>query len=173
MMSISAVILITGSMILQYKNFGEIYQFKISYIPIGIFSAFVLYIIFFVGNIASTHLFSFAKDQISGIYALRNQSTPILIGFLVFLIGPAEEIFWRGVVQRAASHQLNPIKGYLVASLIYASVHIWAFNFMLFMAALVCGLFWGFIYMKYRSLWPAIISHALWDLFIFVIIPVY
>jgi membrane protease YdiL (CAAX protease family) len=173
MMSFSAIVLLTGSMIIQRKDLPEIYRFKTSYILIGIFSAFVLYMVFIVGNFAASQLFSFAKGQISGIYDLRKQSTPVVIGFLVFLIGPAEEIFWRGVVQHTIVHRLGPLKGYLIASLLYASVHIWAFNFMLILAALVCGLFWGFIYMKYRSLWPGIISHALWDLFIFVLLPVH
>jgi membrane protease YdiL (CAAX protease family) len=173
MMSISAVVLLTGSMIIQRKDLSEIYQFKISYILIGIFSAFVLYMVFIVGNFAASQLFSFAKDQISGIYDLRKQSTPVVIGFLVFLIGPAEEIFWRGIVQHTTAHRLGPLQGYLIASLLYALAHIWAFNFMLVMAALVCGLFWGLVYMKYRSLWPGIISHALWDLLIFVLLPVH
>jgi membrane protease YdiL (CAAX protease family) len=172
MMTISAVILLTGSMIVQRKDLSEIYRFKTSYILVGIFSAFVLYMVFFLGNFVASQLFSFAKGQISGIYDLRKQSSPVVIGFLVFLIGPAEEIFWRGVVQHTIAHRLNPIKGYFIASLLYALVHIWAFNFMLIMAALICGLFWGFVYMKYRSLWPGIISHALWDLFIFVLLPV-
>jgi membrane protease YdiL (CAAX protease family) len=172
MMSISAVILLTGSMIIQHKDLAEIYRFKTSYILVGVFSAFVLYMVFFVGNFAASEFFSFAKGQISGIYNLRKQSTPVVIGFLVFLIGPAEEVFWRGVVQYTIAQRLDPIKGCLIASLLYALAHIWAFNFMLVMAALVCGLFWGFVYMKYRSLWPGIISHALWDLFIFVLLPV-
>lgn len=173
MMGVSAIILLTGSLFIQYKNLPGNYDFKTYYILIGIFSALALYVVFIVGNFAASLLFSFADSQISGIYDLRQQSTLVVIGFLVFLIGPAEEIFWRGVLQDAVSQRLGPLKGYLFASFLYAFAHIWAFNFMLFMAALVCGLFWGLIYMKYRSLWPGIISHALWDLFIFVILPVH
>jgi membrane protease YdiL (CAAX protease family) len=173
MMSISAVVLLTGSTIIQRKDLAEIYGFKTSYILVGIFSAFVLYMVFFVGNFAASQLFSFAKGQINGIYDLRKQSTPVVIGFLVLLIGPAEEIFWRGLVQRTTARRWGPLNGYLSTSLLYALAHIWAFNFMLVTAALICGLFWGLVYMKYRSLWPAIISHALWDLFIFVLLPVH
>ena len=173
MMSISAIVLLTASTIIQRKDLAEIYQFKASYILVGIFSAFVLYMIFYVGNFAASQIFSFARGQISGIYDLRKQSTPVVIGFLVFLIGPAEEIFWRGLVQRTTARHWGPLNGYLFTSLLYALAHIWAFNFMLVMAALFCGLFWGLVYMKYRSLWPGIISHALWDLFIFVLLPVH
>lgn len=172
MMSISAVVLLTASTIIQRKDLAEIYRFEAPYILVGIFSAFILYMAFIIGNFAASQLFSFAKGQISGIYDLRKQSSPIVIGFLVLFIGPTEEIFWRGVVQHTTAQRWGPLKGYLGTSLLYALAHIWSFNFMLVMAALLCGLFWGLVYMKYRSLWPGIISHALWDLFIFVLLPV-
>ena len=172
MMSLSAVLLIAIALFLQRKNFLEIFSFKPAYILVGIFSAFVLYMVFFVGNFIAARLFDFAPGQVNSIYDLRNQSTPLVIGGLMLLIGAAEEIFWRGFFQHTLAQRLGPVKGYLIASLVYALVHIWAFNFMLLMAALVCGLFWGFIYLRYRSLWPCIISHVVWDLFIFVVLPV-
>ena len=46
-----------------------------------------------------------------------------------------------------------------------------ALNFMLLVAAAICGLFWGLIYQRERSLVPVIISHSLWDLIIFVLYP--
>ncbi len=172
MMSISALILIGMALFSQREHLREIFHFRASFIIVGIFSAVALYIIFMVGNFVAVRLFPFARGQINNIYDLRNQSIPLVIGVLVFLIGPAEEIFWRGYVQHVMAQRLGPVKGYLIAALLYASVHFWAFNFMLFMAALVCGLFWGLVFLRYRSLWPCILSHALWDLFIFVILPV-
>ncbi|GAJ01964.1 unnamed protein product, partial [marine sediment metagenome] len=68
--------------------------------------------------------------------------------------------------------QFGPVRGYILASLVYGGVHLWAFNFMLLAAALVAGLFWGAMFIKYGSVWPGIISHALWDAAIFVIWPV-
>ncbi len=38
-------------------------------------------------------------------------------------------------------------------------------------AAFVCGLFWGPMMWKSRSLRPGMISHAVWDLGIFVLSP--
>jgi membrane protease YdiL (CAAX protease family) len=55
--------------------------------------------------------------------------------------------------------------------LLYAGEHIITFNFMLVVAALVCGVFWGWIYKKERGIVTIIISHALWDLMIFVLCP--
>jgi membrane protease YdiL (CAAX protease family) len=91
---------------------------------------------------------------------------------LLFVIGPSEEIFWRGFVQDTLAQKFGDNSGWIIASLVYGGVHIAAWNFMLFAAALVCGLFWGWVFKKYKSLWPGIISHAIWDLTIFVLIPV-
>lgn len=118
-------------------------------------------------------LFHFAKPQIAGIYSTKSQASLWAIGsLLLLLIGPAEEIFWRGYVQRKLSLSLGDWKGFFTATLVYALIHIWSFNFMLIMAALLCGLFWGWMFMRYKSVWPGVISHAVWDVVIFVIFPI-
>lgn len=150
----------------------ELFGFKINYVIYGIFSAVLLYLIFYIGNIISQWMFDFANQQISNIYRSKEQADKIFIGFfLFFLIGPAEEIFWRGFVQNSLEKKYGRIKAFIIATLVYGFVHIWAFNLILLIAALICGFFWGFIYMKTKSLIPVIISHSLWDLFIFIIIP--
>ncbi|RPI14589.1 MAG: CPBP family intramembrane metalloprotease [Ignavibacteriae bacterium] len=152
---------------------ARLYDFKSLYIAIGLISAAILYLIFFAGDRISNLLFNFAEKQVNGIYGNKTLLDPVTIGLLLFfIIGPAEEIFWRGFVQDTLMEKLGENKGWLIASLIYGGVHIFAMNFMLFMAALICGLFWGYIFKKYKSLWPGIISHAVWDLTIFLIIPV-
>jgi membrane protease YdiL (CAAX protease family) len=172
-MALSVSFLALSALFLQRKKLAENYRFKISYLPIGVVSAFVLYMVFFAGNFAATKLFTFARGQISDIYDLGGQSNPVVVGILIlFLIGPGEEIFWRGFIQKGLAERYGALKGYLLAAAIYALVHVWAFNFMLLGAALVCGLSWGFIYMKYRSVWPGIISHALWDLAILILLPI-
>ncbi len=120
----------------------------------------------------STGLLSFAAPEIRDVYSTRAQAAPWVIAPLLFFwVGPAEEIFWRGLVQDRLAAHLGDSVGYLSASLVYAGVHIWAFNLMLFTAALVCGLFWGFLFLKSRSLWPGVISHAVWDVAIFIFFP--
>ncbi|MBA7710913.1 hypothetical protein ES703_119863 [subsurface metagenome] len=152
---------------------AQIYAFKSRYVVIGVASAVVLYLVFYLGNLVSTRLFAFAESQVAGIYASRAQAAPALIALLLLAwIGPAEEVFWRGFVQRRLGEQVGPVRGYILASLVYGGVHAWAFNFMLLMAALVAGLFWGAMLLRYGSVWPGIISHALWDAAIFVIWPV-
>jgi len=151
----------------------EAFEFRPAYIWIGLTAAALLYGVFFLGDRISSLLFDFAKPQVAGIYGTKSQASPYVIGALLLLwIGPAEEIFWRGYVQRKLSAQLGEWKGLIVATLVYTLIHIWSFNFMLIMAALICGLFWALMYKHYKSVWPGIISHAVWDVVIFVIWPI-
>jgi len=56
---------------------------------------------------------------------------------------------------------------------VYALVHVWSFNFMLVMAALVAGMVWGLIYRINPKALPAlVVSHALWDALVFVVWPI-
>jgi len=172
-MAAATAVLSAAGLWLQRERLREIYAFRPSHVLIGILSALVLYAVFQAGNAVSTQILQFAKPEIAGIYSTRAQASPLVIGLLLlFWIGPAEEIFWRGFVQERLYGRLGRVGGYLAASLIYAAIHVFGFNFMLFMASLICGLFWGALYLKYRSVWPGLISHAVWDVLIFVVIPV-
>jgi uncharacterized protein len=166
-------ILAISALYLDRQSLSSVYSFRPSYILVGIGSALILYLVFLLGNMISRSLFDFAQNQVSNIYLSRQQAPPALIGvFLLAWIGPADEIFWRGFVQRRLFQKIGLGFGYLLTSLLYALIHIWAFNFMLFGAALVCGLFWGFLFLNYRSVWPGLISHAVWDTAVFVLFPI-
>ncbi len=150
----------------------ELYTFHPVWVLVGCASAVILYLLFFVGDKVAASLFEFTGSQIAGIYRTKAQASPLLIGsLLLFWIGPGEEIFWRGFVQQRFSEMVGPWRGYIITSAIYAGVHVWAFNVMLVLAALICGLFWGWMFLKYKSVWPGLISHAVWDVTIFVLFP--
>lgn len=84
--------------------------------------------------------------QVELIYGMKTGENPWLLSILLLiLIGPAEEIFWRGYVQNALSKRWSPNVGFIVTTLVYALVHIWSFNFMLVMAALVVGAIWDWL----------------------------
>jgi membrane protease YdiL (CAAX protease family) len=92
---------------------------------------------------------------------------------LLLLIGPAEEIFWRGYVQRTLSQRWGANMGFIVATAIYTLVHIGSMNFMLIMAAMVCGIAWGLLYRLMPGRFTAImLSHSLWDVAVFVLFPI-
>ena len=144
----------------------------------GIILAFALWGVFWVGDKASAWLFDFARPLVENVYSMKAGLPQWLIGLLlVFLIGPAEELFWRGYVQRTMTRLFggkHPADlAFLVTAAIYALVHIWSFNFMLVMAALVAGVVWGFIYRLCPKALPAlVVSHALWDVLVFIILPI-
>ncbi len=158
------------------KDWKLQFSFNIKDVALGVGSAVVLWGVFYLGNEISGMLFDFAHPQVSDVYAMKEGQNKLFLALaLLFWIGPAEEIFWRGYVQRTLSDsKLGSMRAYIITTLIYAAVHIWAFNFMLFMAALVCGAFWGFIYMKMknRNLLTVLISHAIWDVAVFILFPI-
>lgn len=150
----------------------RLYYFEFKYLFVGILSAVVLYFVFYGGDYLSRLILPFADKQIVDVYSSKSLLDPNLIILLLCIIGPAEEVFWRGFVQDTLQEKFGDNTGWIAASVIYGAVHIIALNLMLFAAAFVCGLFWGWIFKRYKSLWPGIISHALWDITIFVLLPV-
>ena len=119
-------------------------------------------------------LFDFARPQVNAIYGMKEGESPWLLSVLMlFLIGPAEEIFWRGYVQRTLSGRFSRNAGFVITTLLYAAVHAGSCNFMLVMAALVAGVVWGGLYRFFPERFSAvIISHALWDAAVFVWFPI-
>jgi membrane protease YdiL (CAAX protease family) len=173
MMTLTAFLLATASLILDRKNTGGIYAFKPVYIPVGLIAAAVLYGVFWIGHFVSTHVLPFAASQVESIYTIRAGQNPWLIAVLLFfVIGPAEEIFWRGFVQRRLSKKRGVLVGLIVAAAIYMLVHVWSLNLMLMAAAGVCGVFWGLLFAVTGNVWPCIISHAVWDVVIFILLPI-
>lgn len=140
---------------------------------LGIVIAALLWGIFYVGDKISQYLFSFARPEVDNIYNMKGSLSPTLLALLLlFVIGPAEEIFWRGYVQRTISNFRSPFFAFLVTTMCYTFIHLPSGNFMLIMAAMVCGIVWGGLYyLMPNRLSAIIISHALWDAAAFVWLP--
>lgn len=173
LMTAGCLILAASSYIAGKGDSAGQWEFKFSHILIGLVSAGILYGIFWIGNMISTKLFSFASGQVQRVHSMKDDGNLWVIGILLFfIIGPAEEVFWRGYIQKMLCKKTGTVTGFVITASIYTLVHIWSFNFMLLVAAAVCGGFWGLLYMKYRSVWPCIISHAVWDVLIFILLPI-
>lgn len=140
----------------------------------GVGIAAVLWGVFWTGDKVSAWLFDFARPQVNAIYGMKDGASPWLLSLLmIVLIGPAEEIFWRGYVQRTLSERWGADAGFAVATLCYALVHAGSCNFMLIMAALVAGVVWGALYRFFPRHFSAIIvSHAVWDAAVFIWFPI-
>lgn len=148
--------------------------------------AVVLWCVFWLGDKCSQLLFNFARPQVDLIYGIKDGASPSLVGLLLLLIiGPGEEIFWRGYIQErlgryflrrqnaAATGQRRARDlAFVLATAAYTLIHVPSLNSMLVMAALVCGIAWGLLYRFIPQHFTAIVlSHALWDAAAFVWFP--
>ena len=141
---------------------------------LGVALAAVLWGVFWLGEFFSTLLFDFARPQVDMIYGMKEGENPwILTLLMLFIIGPAEEIFWRAYLQKNLSEKWNPDMGFIVTTLMYSIVHLPKFNFMLIMAAAVAGFVWGLAYRFFpKKIGAIILSHALWDCAVFIWFPI-
>ena len=141
-------------------------------IGLGVLSALLLYGVFFVGNFFSRSIFTFAGSGIQDVYAFKMGASKFRIAILmIFIIGPGEELFWRGFLQRRLQNSSGKYLGFVLATGIYTMVHVGSGNAMLILAAGVCGLFWGYLYLRYASITLNVISHSLWDVSVFLWLP--
>jgi len=139
---------------------------------LGVVSAAALYALFAVGRIVALRIFPSAGAGIDNVYALRAGVPFLRVAALIGLvIGPGEELFWRGFFQERTGATTSRSYGFALTALLYTAVHLASGNMMLVLAAAVCGVFWGWLYLRFRSPVLNIISHTLWDLLVFVIFP--
>ena len=149
-------------------------KFSFSDVLLGVAIAVALWGIFWVGDKLSQIMFSFARPQVDTIYGMKDGFSPwLLTALMLFIIGPAEEIFWRGFVQQKFTERWGGNIAFVATTAVYALVHAGSCNFMLTMAALVAGFVWGLLYRLFPQRFLAIIiSHALWDVAVFIWFPI-
>jgi len=139
---------------------------------LGVLSAAALYAVFAAGRVAALRLFPFAGAEIGNVYALKAGVPVLRVALLIGLvIGPGEELFWRGFFQERVAATTKPLFGFVLTAMLYTAVHLASGNIMLVLAAAVCGVFWGWLYLRFRSPVLNIVSHTLWDLAVFVVFP--
>lgn len=143
-------------------------------VVLGVILAAALWCVFWIGDSLSSLMFDFARPQVDMIYGMKEGENPwILTALMLLIIGPAEEIFWRGYIQKSLSGRWNPNIAFIMTTLVYGLVHLPKFNFMLIMAAFVAGFVWGLAYRFFPEKFGAIvISHALWDCAVFIWFPI-
>ncbi len=173
MMAGSALLLLSLATLFA-PAWWERLKFNLPNILFGVVVAVVLWCIFWLGDKIASWMFDFARPQVDLIYGIKEGESPwVLSLLLLLLIGPAEELFWRGYVQERMGKKWGLTRGYLIATACYTLVHVPSCNFMLVMASMVCGLAWGFLYRYFPDRFTGIvISHALWDAAVFVWLPI-
>jgi len=139
---------------------------------LGAVSAAGLYVVFWAGNGMVRQIFSFAGTGITGVYEYKSgASLSRIVLLLALVIGPGEELFWRGFLQRRWQVRFGAVPGLLAAAALYTLVHLGSGNPILILAAAVCGLFWGALYLRTGSILLVAVSHTLWDLAVFIFFP--
>lgn len=171
-MTVSAVVLTTLAT-LSCRAYVTTLRFTPGQMVAGVAIAAVLWAVFWVGDKVSQLMFSFARPEVDMIYGMKTGTDPVVVGLLLLLIiGPAEELFWRGFVQCSLSARWGADAAFAVTLVLYTVIHVWAFNVMLLLAALVVGGCWGLLYRLRPQALPAlIVSHAVWDVCAFVLFP--
>lgn len=138
----------------------------------GVASAVGLYLIFQVGDRMARRIMPNGEQDIADVYALRTLAPRAVSGaLLVSVIGPSEELFWRGLVQEAFVGRFGRWRGTAASAATYGGVHLVTGNLTLTGAAAVAGAYWGTEYALRPALGPLLVSHIIWDVWIFLISP--
>jgi uncharacterized protein len=141
-------------------------------VGLGLASAATLYVTFQVGDRFARRFVPGGEAQIRDIYALRKlRPRGEIAARLVAIIGPAEEVFWRGFVQATLARILGRWRGAAAGTAAYGGVHVLTGNFTLTGAAGVAGAHWAALSAMGMPLGALIVSHAAWDVWIFLLQP--
>ena len=142
------------------------------HVPLGLASALALYVTFQIGDRFARRFVPGGDRDIREIYSLRGLRPHGEIATrLATIVGPAEELFWRGLVQAALMRRFGRWTGAALASVAYSGVHVTSGNFTLLGAAGVAGAHWCALYAAGVPLGALVVSHVAWDVWIFLISP--
>ncbi len=155
----------TYGVIAQRATIGDLLRPTVLDVAIGVVGAGVLYAIFWAGDAVLRRWLPAGAAQVQNLYKVRSVRTParLPIAAVLLIVGPCEELFWRGFVQSRA--------GFAVALAAYAAVHVWERKPVLVLAAVVGGAFWAALFAWRGTLVAPTVSHALWDLVLIVWFP--
>lgn len=131
-----------------------------------------LYWVFAVGDRAARALMPSGDQDIGNIYELsRLRPRPELALRLALIIAPAEELFWRGLLQQALITRYGRTRGAALAAALYGGAHICTGNLTLVGAATIAGGGWSGLAAGGVPMPALITSHAIWDVWIFLLRP--
>jgi membrane protease YdiL (CAAX protease family) len=150
------------AIVVQRGELEDLLRPTVADVVIGVGAAVVLYGVFWAGNAILRRWLPAVAAQVDDLYDVRSVRRParLPITAVLLLVGPCEELLWRGLVQERA--------GFAIALAGYAAVHLWERKAVLVLAAVVGGAFWGALFSWRGTLVAPLVSHALWDLAVVV-----
>jgi membrane protease YdiL (CAAX protease family) len=114
------------------------------------------------------------------LYGVLNSAGyhPLALGALVVVVSFCEEVVWRGrpLADVEAGPDRPPLNGRALArvaavAILYGAASLASGSLLLGALAAGCGFTWGLLREAGRSLWPAVLTHAIWDLAVLVVWP--
>jgi membrane protease YdiL (CAAX protease family) len=125
-------------------------------------------------------LFPALPGATRGLYGVLNSAgyRPLALGALVVVVSFCEEVVWRGrpLEDADAGPDRSRLDGRALAhvaavALLYGAASLASGSVLLGALAAGCGFTWGLLRVAGRSLWPAVLTHAAWDLAVLVAWP--
>jgi len=98
--------------------------------------------------------------EVGDLYAIKGETRPAFVPLILVIAGPAEELFFRGLVQQRA--------GVAIGLAVYGAVHLWERKVILVVAALLAGAYWAALLSLTGGLVAPIASHLAWAMLIIV-----
>lgn len=132
----------------------------------------IAYGIIKLGYILLPYIDASATKEINNFLATYG---PTNIGhylLLIFIIVVGEEMFWRGFVQQQLKRFTTPLYAIFITAILF-SLSLALSGFMPgALAAIVTGLLWGALYEWKKSLPLIIVSHIVFVLLLFLVLPI-
>jgi len=143
-------------------------------LALGFVLAFALYGVFLAGNYAVVNLklFGVSGANEQTIYGLFSGTSPALLIGVLALDAIGFESYFRGNLQNILSKKIGPGAIFIVA-IIDAAIHISTLNPLFPATVIVADSVWGLNYYFTNDLYSNIACHFLWDILIFVLLPIH
>lgn len=105
--------------------------------------------------------------------ALVTQNAVIASLALVLTTGLVEELLFRGIVQQTAEKSLGKAGSVLYASLLYTALNIGWNSATYLLVVLVANVFWGYVFMRTRSIVGIALAHGFANVILFILAPMF
>jgi uncharacterized protein len=117
------------------------------------------------------HLSPLIATETTRLYASFRALPPGIASLALLPVITGEELVWRGAVQTELVRRVGRWSGVALAALAYALAHAPLGSPLLVAVALLCGLVWGTLRAVSGSLVPGLLAHAVWDIVVFLWLP--
>lgn len=113
------------------------------------------------------------EQEVATLYDLLRQPPGPLQAFpLLLLVVAAEELVWRGLAIDVFEKAVGPWWAVVASALLYVLPQVAFRSPLLMLIALLCGLVWGALRVRFHGVAAPFTAHVVWDLLIFVVYPV-